>query len=1255
MASNLPMVSVVIPSYNHGKYIAATIKSVLDQTILSTAPDAVEIVIVDDGSTDDSQDIINGFQSGQIVLYTQENRGADAAINRGVALARGKYISILNSDDLYHPSRLEKIVDAFEKEPEALIAFSNVEFIDGDGGTIKSGKECEWLKDGLQFYKENGDLRVSLIKNNFLCTSSNLVFKKSLFEAIGGFKAFRYVHDLDFLLKALSEGDHVYMDETLLSYRLHSHNTIKEQFDPNSSLGRDHLFEMAWIVATFIAEQSKTGTINVENLLGVLDETYKNSQELILQCSLLYNSHVSFHESRWVLDRYIRSNQDRTVFLKKLESDAALLMEKNNSLGKTNSEFGESNHWLCESINKLSGANCQLLEQQNHLSNQINELSGEVEKQRGDLQCLEQQNQEMEQQNQEMALENRELEQQSQKMAGENHELEQQNHEIWQAKEYFSKELEIVLRSKRFRLISLLVESAKPGNLKRNLFNLVRRLLPVQVKHRLKQMLYTKKWVQKKHHGPLISVIVPCYNYGRYLDRLMESLLKQTFQEFEIILVDDGSTDEFTVQKISQLELENLPNLRIFRQENQGVIAARNSGVAKASGKYIFPLDADDYIDPTLFEKALFYLESSSPDCFVYSWSFITGESEFVWKTTDIDPNVILEENRAGTPFFSKAAFEKIGGYNEKMREGYEDWEFCVNLVGHGYVGKVIPEPLYCYHVKNGARNYHARKKHAMLKKLITTLHRDTLEQIRPLLEKKNRRVCKVLDPLVNLKRDIKQMGSIGSEKDSCYLIDLFSIPYEPVNVFPLILSLCEQSDRKVMVVMDGKWAHFFDHNKKKNLHVYYPEHYHGGGEGAHVLEYLRCVYSPVEISMDDLLAVQAETHKEDKENKDKKINILYLAPWLITGGADSMAVDWFANLNQDHFKKYFVSTLEKENEWLLKIKDHAEEIYDLPALGVLDENEQRNFLLDLIKQKEIQVVHIMNSSSGFNALPAIKEQFPMVTTVAQFHCFDYLENGEEVGYPLDIPGAYDPYIDYYNIEYSDLKTRICDLFPSVDPAKFKIIHGCIDTNNFDSKAVDSSKAYLELTGKRKTDARLDILFVGRLDYQKQPLMMAKVAAELRDRGMDFIIHVVGDGSLQSQKGKLQAYIKNNGLEDYVILHGSQPMEALTAWYAACDVLLMTSLWEGIPMVIYQSMSMGLPCIAPDTGGISELVNSETGVLIKRNENVVDYVDAVTWMMEDPKRINILGANARKLIEEQFSIENLKQEYEAFYCSQVAN
>ena len=119
----IPKVSVIIPLYNHEKYVREAVYSVLEQTFSD-----FELIIINDGSKDRSEEVIKSIQDKRIKYFYQENRGAHNTINRGIKLAKGEYITILNSDDVYHTNRFEEFLKILEDDNNISAVFSHIEF-----------------------------------------------------------------------------------------------------------------------------------------------------------------------------------------------------------------------------------------------------------------------------------------------------------------------------------------------------------------------------------------------------------------------------------------------------------------------------------------------------------------------------------------------------------------------------------------------------------------------------------------------------------------------------------------------------------------------------------------------------------------------------------------------------------------------------------------------------------------------------------------------------------------------------------------------------------------------------------------------------------------------------------------------------------------------------------------------------------------------------------------------------------------------
>jgi glycosyltransferase involved in cell wall biosynthesis len=194
---------------------------------------------------------------------------------------------------------------------------------------------------------------------------------------------------------------------------------------------------------------------------------------------------------------------------------------------------------------------------------------------------------------------------------------------------------------------------------------------------------------------PKISVIIPCYNHGQYVDEAVDSILASTFKDFEIIVINDGSTDDFTNQKLDRYDK---PQTRVIKTVNQGLSAARNNGIKEAKGKYILPLDADDKIEKTYLEKAVNYLENHPEVQFVTAWLQNFGYRSDIYQPKKCDLIKLLCENiLVVASVYPKSCWEKVGGYSVDMRKGYEDWDFWIKMLAAGFKYEVIGEPLIYY------------------------------------------------------------------------------------------------------------------------------------------------------------------------------------------------------------------------------------------------------------------------------------------------------------------------------------------------------------------------------------------------------------------------------------------------------------------------------------------------------------------------------------------------------------------------------
>jgi glycosyltransferase involved in cell wall biosynthesis len=223
---------------------------------------------------------------------------------------------------------------------------------------------------------------------------------------------------------------------------------------------------------------------------------------------------------------------------------------------------------------------------------------------------------------------------------------------------------------------------------------------------------------------PIVSIVIPCYNDAQYIEQAVYSALNQTYPNKEILVVDDGSNEE------TKTVLEKLEHkiTKLITQENKGQSTARNLGIKEAKGDYILVLDSDDYFDATFCEKAIaIFLENKDiklVTCYA-NRVHIENETDVFKPQGGGIKDFLLNNCAMGSTMFRKFDWEEIKGYDQKMKKGFEDWEFYIRLLKKRGMAYVIPEPLFNYRLRNTSTTSKANIIKYELLKYIYCKHKD--------------------------------------------------------------------------------------------------------------------------------------------------------------------------------------------------------------------------------------------------------------------------------------------------------------------------------------------------------------------------------------------------------------------------------------------------------------------------------------------------------------------------------------------------
>jgi glycosyltransferase involved in cell wall biosynthesis len=202
----------------------------------------------------------------------------------------------------------------------------------------------------------------------------------------------------------------------------------------------------------------------------------------------------------------------------------------------------------------------------------------------------------------------------------------------------------------------------------------------------------------------VISVIVPCYNQADYLNEALQSVWEQSYSEWECLIVDDGSQDHSA--EIASVWCDRDPRFRYIKKENGGVSQSRNVGIEQSRGFFILPLDGDDKISANYLEGCLKEFERMPATKIVYGKAILFGTEKGDWPLPAFDYQKLLTSNMIYcSAMYRKADWKTIGGYDEAMIHGLEDWDFWLRLLSENDIVTRLQSIVFYYRIKTRSRN----------------------------------------------------------------------------------------------------------------------------------------------------------------------------------------------------------------------------------------------------------------------------------------------------------------------------------------------------------------------------------------------------------------------------------------------------------------------------------------------------------------------------------------------------------------------
>ena len=390
-----------------------------------------------------------------------------------------------------------------------------------------------------------------------------------------------------------------------------------------------------------------------------------------------------------------------------------------------------------------------------------------------------------------------------------------------------------------------------------------------------------------------------------------------------------------------------------------------------------------------------------------------------------------------------------------------------------------------------------------------------------------------------------------------------------------------------------------------------------------------------------DLQVTKQETNEPEAVEKvfndltrhfDKRIikkQVLFIIPWLSVGGGDMVNLSIAKQLDPDRFTIHFITTEISNHEWEEKFRKISKNIFHVRSIIQHAEHfwEYNNLILEYIRRAKIDVIIISNSSIGYTCLAALKKDFSHIRIMDILHG----QGGEKEGggFP-EFSKPYDSYIHRRITINRYLKNYLITRY-DINPDRISVIHNGIDTDKFKRS-------------HKRGQGKTIVTYVGRLSYEKHPEKIVQIAEQFyRKYAMkDICFQIIGDGQLYHQ---LQNDIENSGVGDIVLLKGYK--DNIKKELESTDILILCSEMEGLPIILLEAMSMSIPCIATNVGGIPELIdNGINGYLVDYNPKMSEvFADKIYSLYSDFKLRTLMGEKARGKVLNEFSMLKMKEAY----------
>lgn len=635
--------------------------------------------------------------------------------------------------------------------------------------------------------------------------------------------------------------------------------------------------------------------------------------------------------------------------------------------------------------------------------------------------------------------------------------------------------------------------------------------------------------MEDSHSQPVVSIVTPFFNTGEIFIETAQSVLQQSLQQWEWIIVNDGTTDPESLRVLDSYRTMD-PRIRVVdHPENRGLPAARNTGAHEARTEYLLYLDSDDLLEPTAAEKWLWFLESFPQYSFVGGYLVGFGSRQYLWRAGFQNQKENLKRNQINhIIMIRKSVVEAVGGYDESMRQGLEDWDFWVRCAAKGYWGDSIKEFLHWYRTRES--------------------HADRWE---------------------GLKEERLQ-------------------------------------------------------EKSEEFHRRYPQLWQGKFPN---------LSRAVDINIVDMKELPPCENRLQK----KQQRLLIVAPWLVTGGAEKFNLDMMRQLSTRGWEITIATTLGSENPWQHEFETITPDVF--PMKNFLEWKDYPRFLSYLIKSRQVDAVLISASQECYRLIPYLRLRFPQLPILDYIHFVtpDWMAGG----FPR-LSMQFASCLDLSVVTSQQVKNWMVKEGANAD--RIEVCTANVDIHLWHPDQAKRAKVRNDLS---ISENQAFILYIGRLEKQKQPSVFAKTIRLLERAKLPFQALVIGDGSLRPW---LQDFVQKERLEEKVLFLGDTPQPRVQELMTAGDIVFLPSENEGIALTLFEGMASGVTVVGAKVGGQPELVTPDCGILIPRStedEEAAAYAQALTDLIQHPYKRRQMARLCRERVENHFSLELMGERMES--------